>query len=306
MRVARILVAIVVVLAAAYAVLAVLARARRAPDYASLLPAGVSVLAHQGGDGVWPSNTLFAFRHAAQLGADVLELDVHETADGVLVVIHDDTVDRTTDGSGPVAGMTLAQVKALDAGYRWSPGYEGDAYPYRGRGIRIPTLQEVFDAFPAMPVNIEIKPDDPAVARDLCELIRRQGRASGVLVVSFHPGPLSAFRRACPSVATGGAPGEIRTFFVLARARLERLSSPPAYALQVPVTQGGLRVVTPHFVRAAHARGVRVDVWTVDDAEQMRTLVKMGVDGLITDRPDRALRVLGRGGAAALPAGVAP
>jgi glycerophosphoryl diester phosphodiesterase len=292
-------------------VVAALSHARSPNAYFDGLPSGVVVLAHQGGDGLWPSNTMYAFRHAVDAGADVLELDVHETSDRAIVVIHDDTVDRTTDGSGAVESMTLAQVQALDAGYRWSPGYtyegggNGD-FPYRGQGIHIPTLQEVFDAFPGEPVNIEIKPDSPAVARDLCDLIERNDRELGVLVVSFNSAPLAAFRRACPTVATGGSAGEIRTFFLLERARLARLVSPSADTLQAPIRQGSLRVVSRHFVSAAHARGLRVDAWTVNDEGEMRDLVAMGVDGIITDRPDRALRVLRRGGSVPLPAGVAP
>lgn len=306
MRVFRLVFAIVVVLLAAYLLLAGLAHRRAPAAYFDHLAGGVAVLAHQGGDGLWPSNTLYAFRRADELGVNVLELDVHESADGVLMVIHDDTVDRTTDGTGAVAALTRAELQALDAGYRWSPPGAPGTFPYRGQGITIPTLQEVFDAFPGMPINIEIKPDDAGVARDLCGLIRKDRREDEVLVVSFHPDAIRTFREACPSVATAADPNETRTFYVMARARLAALWTPPTDALQVPETQGSLRVVTPHFVRAAHARGVRVDVWTVNDAADMRRLVAMGVDGLITDRPDRALAVLGRPADVTLPVGVAP
>lgn len=305
MRVFRIVFAAAVVLVAAYLLLAGIARPRAHAAYLDQLPGGVAVLAHQGGYGLWPSNTLYAFRRAARAGADVLELDVHESADGAIVVIHDDTVDRTTDGTGAVSEMTLEQLQQLDAGYRWTPEGTG-SFPYRDQGITIPTLHEVFDAFPGMPVNIEIKPDSAAVAQHLCRLIREDGVEDGVMVVSFHPAAIRAFRRACPEVATAADPGETRAIYVLARARLGALYSPPMDALQVPETQGSLTVVTPHFVRAAHARGVRVDVWTVNDTETMRRLLDMGVDGLITDRPDRALALLGRGEAVTLPDGVAP
>ncbi len=307
MRVFRIVLAIVVVVAAAYLLLAGLSQRRPPAPYLSHLPRGVTVLAHQGGDGLWPGDTLFAFRHAAALGADVLELDIHETADGRIVVIHDDSVDRTTNGSGAIASMTLAQVQALDAGYRWS-GDGGASHPYRGLGIRIPTLKAVFDAFPGKPINIEIKPDSTKVAADLCRLIDANRRQDTVMVVSFHPKAIRAFRRDCPDVATAGDPTEIKIFYVLARAHLGRLYTPPTDALQVPETQGSLTVVTPHFVRAAHDRGLLVHVWTVNATADMKRLVAMGVDGLITDRPDRALALLNRGPKVPVvrPPGVAP
>lgn len=305
MRVVRVVISIVVVLAAAYGVLALAVKPRPRSAYLNALPKGVTVLAHQGGDGLWPGDTLFAFRHAAALGADVLELDIHESADGRIVVIHDDTVDRTTNGTGAVAQMTLAQLQALDAGYRWSPD-GGKTFPYRGQGIAIPTLKAVFDAFPGKPINIEIKPDSAAVAADLCRLIRANDRQHTVMVVSFHPAAIRAFRGDCPEVATAGDPTEIKVFYVLARAHLAHLFTPDTDALQVPQTQGGLRVVTPHFVRAAHDRGLLVHVWTIDETADMRRLIQMGVDGIITDRPDRLLALLGRPHAVTLAPGVAP
>ncbi|MEJ2290536.1 MAG: glycerophosphodiester phosphodiesterase [Deinococcales bacterium] len=305
MRVVRVVVLIIVVLAAAYGVLALVVKPRPRSAYLDALPKGVTVLAHQGGDGLWPGDTLYAFQHAAALGADVLELDIHETADGRIVVIHDDTVDRTTNGSGAVADMTLAQLQALDAGYRWSPD-GGTTFPYRGQGIRIPTLKAVFDAFPGKPINIEIKPDSARVAADLCRLIRANDRQHTVMVVSFHPGAIRAFRSDCPEVATAGDPTEIKIFYVLARAHLAHLFTPDTDALQVPEAQGGLRVVTPHFVRAAHDRGMLVHVWTIDETADMRRLIDMGVDGIITDRPDRLLALLGRPHDVTLAPGVAP
>lgn len=311
MRFLRVLLVIVLLLAAAYAVLALLARPRPPHAYTQRLPGGTLVLAHQGGDGLWPSNTLASFEGAAALGADVLELDVHLTVDGHFVVIHDDTLDRTTDGTGPVAERTLAELQELDAGYDWVPAEPAGAgaaeTPYRGRGIALPTLAEVLTAFPSSAVNVEIKQDDVEVARALCTELRDQLATERVMVGSFHADALRAFRDACPEVATSASPREVLTFFLLARARLQAVTSPPFEALQVPTERSGLTVVTPHFVKAAHARGVQVHVWTIDDVPTMERLVAMGVDGIITDRPDRALRVLGREVDAALvPAFVAP
>lgn len=280
MRFLRVLLVIALLLAAAYAVLALLARPRPAHVYSQRLPQGTLVLAHQGGDGLWPSNTLTSFQGAAALGADVLELDVHLTADGHFVVLHDDTLDRTTDGTGPVAERNLSELQ---------------------------TLVEVLTAFPSYAVNVEIKQDDVEVARALCTELRDQAATERVMVGSFHADALRAFRAACPEVATSASPREVLTFFLLARARLQAVTSPPFEALQVPTEQSGLTVVTPHFVKAAHDRGVQVHVWTIDDVPKMERLVAMGVDGIITDRPDRALRVLGREvDPAMVPAFVAP
>jgi glycerophosphoryl diester phosphodiesterase len=147
--------------------------ARRASDhpyYADNLPYPL-VIAHQGGDGLWPGDTMFAFEHAAELGVDVLEMDLHITKDGVLVINHDETVDRTTDGAGEIEAMLLDEIKALDAGYDWSND-NGNTFPYRGMGITIPTLAEVFEAFPGYHMTIEIKTTERSMAMPFCEMIR--------------------------------------------------------------------------------------------------------------------------------------
>ncbi len=300
MRILRGAVAVIAVLAALYLVLAAIASPRPPAAYYRLLPQGApAVLAHAGGALLWPDDTLLAFDGAARLGADVLELDVHETADGEFVVIHDDTVDRTTDGSGAVSSLTMRELRELDAGYRWTPtGPRADAsasdYPYRGQGVTLPTLGEVLSAFEGLAVNVEIKQDDADVARRLCDYLRERQATTRVMVGSFHGRALAAFRNACPEVATSASQAEVAFFVALEKLRLSAVLTPPYDALQVPRTYSGIEVVTPHFVAAAHARGLQVHVWTVNDEAEMRELVAMGVDGIITDRPDRALAVLGR------------
>ncbi len=265
---------------------------------------GVLVMAHQGGDGLWPSNTLYAFRRAVRAGADVLELDLHASTDGTLVVIHDETVDRTTDGRGLVNDLTLADLKKLDAGYDWSPERAGEGFPYRGRGVTIPTLRDVFEAFPDTRVNVEIKQLEPGIVAPLCDLIERFGRQNTTLVVSFYDAATRAFRERCPDVATAATPSEIRNFFILTTLFLDRVYQPPAQAMQVPETQGNLRLVTSRFVAAAHRKNIQVHVWTVDDSADMARLVELGVDGIITDRPDRLLKLLNRNGGVTRPTGV--
>jgi glycerophosphoryl diester phosphodiesterase len=251
------------------------------------------VIAHQGGERLRPSNTMASFRNAMDLGVDVLEMDIHSSADDVLVVIHDDTVDRTTDGTGRVHDLTLAELQQLDAGEYWTDD-DGQTYPYRGQGITIPALEEVLGAFPGMPVNIEIKQVEPSIAADLCTMLRQYGRTDLALVASFHGQAMEEFRAACPEVATSMVESEIRVFYVLNRVGLGSLYSPPGQAFQVPERSGSLEILTTPFINGAQANNIAVHAWTIDETEDMARLLELGLDGIITDRPDRMLELLGR------------
>jgi glycerophosphoryl diester phosphodiesterase len=252
------------------------------------------VIAHQGGEELWPSNTMFAFERAVALGVDVLEMDLHVTADGALVLMHDETVDRTTDGTGRLEEMTLAEVKALDAGYYWTDD-EGQTYPFRGQGITVATLEELFQAFPDMPMNIEIKlVENLPIVEPFCQLIRQHGKQDQILVASFHEDAMAEFRAACPEVATSASQNEVINFFARHFVGLAGSYSPPAQAVQVPEYRSGIHILTPRFVEDAHSRGMDVHVWTVNEAEDMQRMIDFGVDGIITDRPDILLELLGR------------
>jgi glycerophosphoryl diester phosphodiesterase len=287
------LLAFVVALVVVYTGLALLARPTTEHLFFSQFEHYPLMMAHRGGDGLWPGNTLYAFEQAVALGVDVLEMDVHSTSDDVLVVIHDDTVDRTTDGRGAVHDFTLAELKTLDAAYRWTPD-DGQTFPYRGQGITIPALEEMFVAFPGMPMNIEIKQAEPSIAAPLCQLIREHGMADKVLIASFHDEAIKEFRRKCPEVVTSTGQNEVIALFALSKVFLEGVYSPAAGAVQVPEYRSGLHVLTPRFVDAAHHRGLQVHAWTINDEADMRRLIDLGVDGIITDYPDRLLAVLGR------------
>jgi glycerophosphoryl diester phosphodiesterase len=253
----------------------------------------VLVIAHQGGEGIWPSNTLFAFEQAARLGVDMLDLDVHLSQDGHLVVIHDDSVDRTTGGKGKVRDLTLAQLKALDAGWYWPQfSKETDPHPFRGQGIVIPSLEEVFRAFAAMPMTVEIKAD--GLAQPFCALIRQYGMADKLIVASFRDSAMQDFRRACPEVMTSMTESEIRPLVILNLFNLGIFYSPAAQALQVPVRAAGFEVVTPALIEAANQKGLVVQPWTINEEAEMRRLIGLGVHGINTDRPDLLMKVLGR------------
>lgn len=256
------------------------------------IPDNVRVMAHRGGRKLWPENTVTAFGGAVALGVDVLEMDVHGTKDGAIVVLHDDTVDRTTDGEGFVRNFLVSEIKALDAGYRWSPD-NGITYPYRDQGILMPTLEEVLKAFPKSYYNIEIKQSQPPIVTKVCEMLRDHDATERVLVASFNPDTIQAFREACPEVATAASEDEVRILFFLSLLHLEGIYSPKAEALQVPEYFGRIHLVTRRFVNAAHRCGMEVHVWTVNDLDDMRRLLDLNVDGIITDAPDLLLELLG-------------
>ncbi|MDP9068241.1 MAG: glycerophosphodiester phosphodiesterase [Actinomycetota bacterium] len=275
-------------------------------------------IAHQGGEIEAPSNTLFAFKTAKEKGADVLELDVHASADGELVVIHDATVDRTTDGSGQVDEMTVRELKRLDAAYWFVPGCgtcpdePADSYAYRGlatgerpmpdelvgfepNDFRIPTLREVLKEFPRDLINIEIKASAPQTRPyedKLAALLREFDRSDDTIVVSFLDHAVEAFALHAPEVDTATGTGEAGAFWASSRGPLP--GSPSHHqALQVPIEFGGVPVVSEDFVADAHANGLAVHVWTINTRREMEWLIDIGVDGIMTDRPTLLEEVIG-------------
>jgi glycerophosphoryl diester phosphodiesterase len=262
-------------------------RPRRRPGHPYLAGAPL-LIAHRGGSKLAPENTLLAFQRAhAWWQADILELDVHATADGHVVVLHDPTVDRTTDGTGPIAALTLAEAQALDAGYRFTPD-GGKTFPFRGRGVHIPTLVEVLAAIPGARVNVELKAGEAAAgarqaiadagATDRCLL------ASARLAYRMAFGPYGG--------ATSASREEGMQFYLMHRAHCAAIYDPPVDAFQIPEKNQGRQILSPRFIADAHRHGMAVHVWTVDEESDMRRLLAWGADGLISDRPDRLARVL--------------
>jgi glycerophosphoryl diester phosphodiesterase len=250
------------------------------------------VFAHRGGGGLYPENTLEAFKYSASMGVDVLELDVHSTADGALVVMHDSTLDRTTNGAGRVSQMTLAQLKKLDAGFHFTPD-GGKTYPFRGKGVTVPTLQEIFDALPDKTFNVEPKQAEPSVVKPLCEILRGRKMTENVIVGSFRQQAIDEFRAECAEVATAATPAEVRDFLALYKLGLGESYSPPMQVLQVPERLGSLEIVSRDFLETARKLNLKVHVWTINETEDMQRLLEMRVDGIMTDYPDRLLKLLG-------------
>ncbi len=255
------------------------------------------VMAHRGGSGLAPENTLAAFEHAEKLGVDVLEMDLRVSGDGELVVMHDADVRRTTDGTGLVSELSLDELKTLDAGYRFEPA--PDRFPRRGDGVAIPTFLEVLARFPRTRLNVEMKEFTAPQASRLCRILRDHGSSDRVLVAAFGHGVMEHFRAQCPTVATSATMREGLLFYQLNRMALGSLYRSPAVALQVPERFGERLVVEPGFLRFARSTNVRVQVWTVNQVEDMRRLLGLGVQGILTDYPDRVLDVLAGAPAAA-------
>jgi len=247
---------------------------------------GLACFAHRGGAARWPENTLVAFRGGLAAGCPWIETDVHMTRDGHIVCFHDDDLARTTDGRGKIWDLSLAELRRLDAGYNFTS--DGLSYPFRGQGITVPTLDEVLALDPAARINLEIKQRRPPMLEALWARIEALGCHDRVLVASEDARSVFGFRMlARGAVATSAGRAEILAFWLAARAGLSHRLPINYDALQVPVSFEGLEVVTPQFVAAAHRRGVQVHVWTIDEVEEMRWLIELGVDGIMTDEPRR-------------------
>ncbi len=246
------------------------------------------VIGHRGAAAFAPENTLPSFEHAVHVGADAVELDLHRSADGHLMVIHDPNLPRTTDGTGPVEERTLDELRAFDAGYRFTTD-QGKTFPFRGTGVRIPTLEEVLEALGDLPVVAEIK--SAAAGHALGDWLRRNPGRERILVGGFEREEVEpASREARWRCAYQD---ELRAYVLLGKLGLSRWFAPAACdAAMLPERQGAIRIVTPRFVRRAHADGMGVFVWTVNHPDDMRRLLAWGVDGLVSDAPGRARRIL--------------
>lgn len=251
------------------------------------------VIAHRGGAGIFPENTLYAFQESWKLGVDILEMDIWETADGKLVVMHDKTVNRTTDGEGNISEMTLESVKKLNAGYKFSQD-GGQTFPFREQKINVSTLNEVFQALPQARFNIEMKPDTPTIAASLCNLIREHNLTEKVIVASVSGTNLENFRRECSEVATSASASEVLQYFTYYKTGLGENYTPKMSSLQTLKRLFGMQVVSKEFVETAHKLNLQVHVWTINQPEDMKQLIEIGVDGIMTDYPDRLLEKVGR------------
>lgn len=243
-----------------------------------------------------------AIDNGIALGSDGLEIDVHLAADGIPVVIHDATLDRTTDRTGPVSALTAAELARVDAGFT----FEVDgAFPFRGQGIGVPRLDDVLHKHRDTRIIIEIKGSEPALARAVGASIKKAGAVDRICVSSFEQRSVDTIRAEHPEIATSASVGEARWTLHRSWVRWPWTRRQPYVAFQVPEVTRRLRVVSPAFIRQVHKQGQVVQVWVVNEREDVRRLLDWGVDGIISDRPDIAIatrdewfahRSLGEGG----------
>lgn len=244
------------------------------------------VFAHRGGAKLGPENTLAAFAQGLALGADGIECDIHLSRDGVPVVIHDATLERTTDGRGLVAAHTADELARLDAGFAFQ---QDGGWPFRGRGIGVPRLADVLRLVGDRRVILEMKDDGAELARAVVDVVRRANMVEQACLGSFHQRALDTVRALLPELATSASVTEVRWTLYRSWAHWPGFRSGRHVAFQVPERAGRLTVVTPRFVRQVHHEGRVVQVWVVDTPEDCRRLLAWGVDGLISDRPDIAV-----------------
>lgn len=241
------------------------------------------VFAHRGGAGLAPENTLVAMAEGLRCGADGIECDIRLSADGVPMVVHDPTLDRTTDHRGAVAAFTAAALARVDAGYAFGPEA---GHPWRGRGVGVPTLAAVLEATGSARLILEVKDATAAAAAAVVAAVRRADAVRRACVGSFHRVVIDTARQLAPDIATSASEPEARRTLLLSRLHWPLPARRPYVAFQIPEVMSGMRVLSPSFVRRARREGARVQVWVVDDAETARRLLDWGVDDLITDRPD--------------------
>lgn len=235
-----------------------------------------------------PENTRGAFELALGHGADVLEIDVRLSRDGHVMVTHDARVDRTCDGRGAIADLTLSELKRLDAAHHFT---DMQGRSYRDQGIRLITLDELFERFPETRINVDIKDNSTLAADAVAIAIDRASSQARVNVGSFHAAALGHFRICAPEVTTAATQREVAQLYFLGRRKKTPL---PYEYLQIPVSHLGIPLATRGFIRSAKSRGISVVYWTINTTEAMQFLLSRGVHGIITDRVDLACSLLGK------------
>jgi glycerophosphoryl diester phosphodiesterase len=251
-------------------------------------PGSPRVFAHRGGCALGPENTIAAFDRGLAAGADGLELDVRLSADGIVVVCHDETLDRTTNATGPVAARTAAELSRVDAGYRFADS--AHRHPFRGQGVGVPTLREVLERYREIPIIVEMKPDTAEMGRALAADVVAAGAIDRVCAAGYGTRSLGAAREALPVMASSAGLSEVRLALYRSWAGWPPMRT--SYGgYQVPEYAGSLRVVSRRFIRHAHRAGLEVQIWTIDEADDMERLLSWGADALISNRPDLAVTV---------------
>ena len=248
------------------------------------------VIAHRGDSRNYPENTLPAFESAVRMGIDVVETDIHLTKDGVLVIWHDPTLERNTDGRGRIEDHTLEELRRFDAGYTFTQD-GGKTFPFRGKGVRICTLAEALEHCPGQRFNIDLKTKCPEIVDEFIRVIREHDAVDRVVGASFHLSNLKRLRRLAPDFLTSITTAEVVPLLFRQKTHTLPKAFKRKIIFQIPMAAGPVKVVTPAFVKAMHQRGAVVMVWTINDEETMRRLFEMGVDSVMTDDPALVIKV---------------
>ncbi len=273
--------------------------AEPAPDHAFYADKSFSSIGHRGGGGTLPENTLQAFVNSDKLGVDILEMDIRISKDHHIILFHDRTLSRTTDCDGLVSDYTLNQLRecrmrTVSATIESHPGEQAP-----GISAEIPTLEEVFERFPEKRMIIEIKGGESHLITGFCTMLQQHKKELQVLVGAFRQSTLDQFRQVCPKVATAATSREGFQFYLLSKLRLTGLLSPAYTSLIMPWRFTSeeknkfffMDIITPSFIRQARIKNLAVYVFTVNDPDEMKTLIDLGVDGIMTASPDVLLKV---------------
>lgn len=248
------------------------------------------VIAHRGDSKNYPENTLDAFLSAARMGIDVIETDVHLSKDGVLVIWHDPSLDRNTDGSGSIESHTYQELLRYDAGYTFTKD-GGKTFPFRGKGVKLCTLSEALKACPDERFNVDLKSKNTAIVDEFIRVVRENKAEDRVVCASFHYKNLKLMRKKAPDIMTSITTLEVIPLVLRQKLHILPKSFKRKIIFQIPRSQAGITIVTPSFVKSMHQRDAVVMVWTINDEKSMYELFNMGVDSVMTDDPALVIKV---------------
>ena len=252
--------------------------------YESFLSPMPRIVAHRGDSANYPENTLPAFLSGVRMGIDVIETDVHITRDGEIVIWHDPTLERNTDGEGALEIHTLKELKRLDAGYTFTKD-GGKTYPFRGKGIQLCTLSEALEACPDERFNIDLKSQEEDIVERYIDVIRKHNAENRVCTASFHLNNLRKLRRLAPDLLTSVSTLEVAPRVLKTKMHMLPAAFDRKIIFQVPVRQYGITIINKRFIDEMHRRDAVVMVWTINEEEEMERLYKLGVDTIMTDDP---------------------